>query len=75
MIEVLAVCVGDGRRATASTDPRVIEDAQGIYGAPRPFLDLMEAGKTCREHRVARLMRENGLRALHGYRTHRREVG
>lgn len=26
-------------------------------------------GETCSKHRVERLMRENGLRALHGYRT------
>ena len=49
--------------------------SQGIYGAPRVFLDLREAGETCGKHRVARLMRENGLRALHGYRTRRWEVG
>ena len=41
----------------------------GIYGAPRVFQDLRERGETCSKHRVARLMRENGLRALHGYRT------
>jgi putative transposase len=28
-----------------------------IYGAPRVFLDLREAGETCSKHRVARLMR------------------
>ncbi len=49
--------------------------SQGIYGAPRVFLDLCEAGETCSKHRVARLMRENGLRALHGYRTRRWAVG
>lgn len=43
--------------------------SQGAYGAPRVFLDLREAGETCSKHRVMRLMRENGLRALHGYRT------
>jgi putative transposase len=43
----------------------------GIYGAPRVFLDLREAGETCSKHRVARLMRQNNLRALHGYRTRR----
>ena len=48
---------------------------QGIFRAPRVFLDLREAGQTCSKHRVARLMRENGLRALHGYRTRRWEVG
>lgn len=48
--------------------------SHGIYGAPRVFLDLREAGETCSKHRIARLMRENNLRALHGYRT-RRIVG
>jgi putative transposase len=49
--------------------------SQGIYGAPRVFLDLREAGETYSKHRVARLMRENNLRALHGYRTRRWSVG
>jgi putative transposase len=49
--------------------------SQGVYGAPRVFLDLREAGETCSKHRVARLMRENNLRALHGYRTRRWSVG
>jgi putative transposase len=49
--------------------------SQGIYGAPRVFLDLREAGETCSKHRVARLMRVNQLRALHGYRTRRWSVG
>ena len=41
--------------------------SHGIYGAPRVFLDLREAGETCSKHRVARLMRINGLRAAYGY--------
>lgn len=49
--------------------------SQGIYGAPRVFLDLREAGETCSKHRVARLMRVNNLRALHGYRTRRWAAG
>jgi putative transposase len=49
--------------------------SHGIYGAPRVFLDLREAGETCSKHRVARLMRQNGLRALHGYRTRHIPVG
>src|SRR3982750_2396544 len=49
--------------------------SHGIYGAPRVFLDLREAGETCSKHRVARLMREAKLRALHGYRTRRWPVG
>jgi putative transposase len=49
--------------------------SQGVYGARRVFLDLREAGEICSKHRVARLMRLNGLRALHGYRTRRWSVG
>jgi putative transposase len=45
--------------------------SHGIYGAPRVLLDLREAGETCSKHRVSRLMRQNGLRALHGYRSMR----
>ena len=55
--------------------PRLIRASvgasQGIHGAPRVFLDLRESGETCSKHRVARLMRENRRRALHGYRTRR----
>lgn len=43
--------------------------SHGIYGSPRIFLDLREAGETCSKHRVARLMRINGIRAVRGYRT------
>src|SRR5690349_4986265 len=42
--------------------------SHGIYGAPRVFLDLREAGESCSKHRVARLMRLNGLRAQPGFR-------
>jgi putative transposase len=49
--------------------------SQGIYGAPRVFLDLREAGETCSKHRVERFMREQRLRALHGYSTRRWSVG
>jgi putative transposase len=49
--------------------------SQGVYGAPRVFLDLREAGETCSKHRVARLMRENNLRAVPGYRTRRYIAG
>jgi putative transposase len=45
--------------------------SHGIYGAPRVLLDLREAGEKCSKHRVMRLMRQNGLRALHGYRSMR----
>jgi len=49
--------------------------SHGIYGSPRVFLDLREAGETCSKHRVARLMRANNIRALHGYRTRRYSAG
>jgi putative transposase len=49
--------------------------SHGIYGAPRVFLDLREAGETCSKHRVARLMRQANLRAAHGYRTRRLAAG
>jgi putative transposase len=51
------------------------EASQGVYGAPRVFLDLREAGETCSKHRVARLMRENNVRAQPGYRTRRYVAG
>lgn len=49
--------------------------SHGIYGSPRVFLDLREAGETCSKHRVARLMRVNKIRALHGYRTRQNSIG
>ena len=44
-------------------------------GACSTALDLGEAGETCSVHRVARLMRENNLRALNDYRIRRWSVG
>lgn len=59
--------------------PRLIrasfKASHGIYGAPRVFLDLREAGETCSKHRVERLMRENKIVAQHGYRTRHISVG
>jgi putative transposase len=49
--------------------------SHGVYGSPRVFLDLREAGETCSKHRVARLMRVNTIRALHGYRTRHYSAG
>ena len=63
-----------GRQA-ASVDSCAFTASHGIYGAPRVFLDLREAGETCSKQRVARLMRVNNLRALHGYRMRRWSVG
>ena len=41
--------------------------SNGIYGSPRVFPDLREAGETCSKHRVARLMRVNRIRPVRGY--------
>jgi putative transposase len=43
----------------------------GVYGARRVFLDLREVGETCGRHRVARIMRMNKIKALHGYKVPR----
>lgn len=58
------------RLIRASFDP-----SQGVYGAPRVFVDLREAGETCSKHRVERLMRENGLRARGGFHIRRVVAG
>ena len=60
---------GDYRWVKGPQSARAMEDArlfrliratfkasQGIYGAPRVFIDLRKAGDTCSKHRVARLM-------------------
>lgn len=47
----------------------------GIYGSPRVFLDLREAGETCGKHRVARIMRTNKIKAIRGYKAPRHIVG
>jgi putative transposase len=39
-------------------------ESDGVYGSPRIFIDLREAGESCGENRVARLMRENGITAI-----------
>lgn len=49
--------------------------SSGVYGSPRVFGDLREAGETCGKHRVARLMREQKIKALRGYKAPRHIVG
>tara|TARA_B100001057_G_scaffold445960_1_gene484062 strand:- start:4646 stop:5218 length:573 start_codon:yes stop_codon:yes gene_type:complete len=44
------------------------QGSSGVYGAPRVFLDLREAGETCGKNRVARLMKEHKIKALRGYK-------
>ena len=43
----------------------------GVYGAPRVFLDLREAGESCGKHRVARIMRAHKIKDLRGYKAPR----
>ena len=49
--------------------------SDGVYGSPRVHRDLREDGERCGEHRVARLMQINGLRAIRGYKKPRHRVG
>lgn len=46
-----------------------------VYGARRVFLDLREIGEICGKHRVARIMRVNGIKAIHGYKIPRGPYG
>ena len=45
--------------------------SSGVYGSPRVFLDLREAGETCGRNRIARIMRVNNIKALRGYKAPR----
>lgn len=47
----------------------------GVYGSPRIFADLREAGETCGKHRVARIMRAHKISALRGYKKPRPVIG
>jgi len=49
--------------------------SDGVYGSPRVHRDLREDGERCGEHKVARLMRVNGIRAIRGYKKPRYRVG
>jgi putative transposase len=46
-----------------------------IYGSPRVFLDLREAGEQIGRKRVARIMRTNRIKAIRGYRVPRHGRG
>jgi len=43
----------------------------GVYGAPRVFQDLREAGESCGKHRVAKIMRIHKIKAIRGYKAPR----
>jgi len=45
-------------------------ESGGLYGSPRIYKDLREFGERCGENRVARLMRQDGIRAQRGSSGH-----
>jgi transposase InsO family protein len=49
--------------------------SHGVYGSPRVFLDLREAGESRGKHRVARIMRADKINALRGYKAPRMIAG
>lgn len=51
------------------------ESSGGVYGAPRVFLDLREVGESCGKKRVAKIMRNNKIKALRGYKAPRAVAG
>jgi putative transposase len=51
------------------------DQSTGIYGSPRIFFDLKEAGVACSENRVARLMRAAQIKSVRGYKRPRYKVG
>jgi putative transposase len=46
-----------------------------VYGSPRVFKDLREMGEVCGKTRVERLMKQDGLKALIGYKKPRFKYG
>jgi transposase InsO family protein len=53
----------------------IFQQNRCTYGYPRVHSELVDRGFTCGRHRVARLMRQNDLRAVHKRRyrvTHKR---
>ena len=44
------------------------DQSMGIYGSPRIYQDLKEAGISCSENRVARLMKISQLRSIRRYK-------
>lgn len=55
----------------AREDERLVEqirhcwgESDGVYGSPRIFIDLRDAGVQCGKNRVAKLMSENGISAI-----------
>ena len=49
--------------------------SSGVYGYRRVYLDLREIGESCGKHRVARIMKINDIKAIHGYKIPRGAYG
>lgn len=49
--------------------------SDGIYGSPRIYLDLREAGEKCGKNRIAKIMNRNNLRALSHLKKPRYKAG
>ncbi len=49
--------------------------SHGVYGARRIFGDLREVGEICGLHRVERIMQENGVKPVRGYKKPRTIAG
>ncbi len=49
--------------------------SHGVYGARRIFGDLREVGEICGLHRIERLMQENGIKPVRGYKRPRTIAG
>ena len=49
--------------------------SHGVYGARRIFGDLREVGEICGLHRVERIMQENGIKPVRGYKKPRTVAG
>ena len=49
--------------------------SHGVYGSRRIFGDLREAGESCGLHRVERIMRENRIKPVRGYKKRRGTAG
>jgi putative transposase len=41
----------------------------GVYGSPRVFADLREAGEKSRKHRVERIVRNHKIKAIRSYKS------
>lgn len=49
--------------------------SSGVYGARRVLGDMREIGEVCGKHRVAKIMRKQGIKAVRGYKAPRRIAG